>query len=397
MTKRAWILLLRWMAALAAAVLAAGCSALTGLSGFGAASAPRCQAPRGIELIVGARRNVPVPTLDPRLRCQVVAAIHAGKPVQIVVAAGQPQPVPLRLAPKPPTVAGQASPWAQQDLRRVLAAITAARPDSPGADDLAALSFAADEARSDGYPHAELILIDSGLDDRGALDFTVRGMLAAVPAEVVRQLRSSGNLPDLRGFRVVLVGLGYTAPPQAPLTAKWRGSVTQIWTAVMTAAGARTEVIPQPCQGPSVSTSELVNKVHLPGPWHVRLRVGGTVVFTGISPVRFEPNTTAFVDPAGAVRALRPIARWLAADPARHAVLEGTTADVGPLSGQVALARSRAKRVRGVLVALGAARRQITTKGVGSDFPQFVPDRNAAGVLLPGLATLNRSVRITLR
>jgi hypothetical protein len=34
---------------------------------------------------------------------------------------------------------------------------------------------------------------------------------------------------------------------------------------------------------------------------------------------------------------------------------------------------------------------------VGSNFPQFRPDRNAAGVLLAGPATLNRSVRITLR
>jgi outer membrane protein OmpA-like peptidoglycan-associated protein len=119
-------------------------------------------------------------------------------------------------------------------------------------------------------------------------------------------------------------------------------------------------------------------------------------VFTGESAVRFEPNTTVFVDPAAAQRALRPIAEWLAADRSRHALLVGTTADVGPMSGQVALSLQRAGRARAVLQALGASRGQITIEGVGSDFPQFVPDRSASGALLAGPATLNRSVRITL-
>ena len=46
---------------------------------------------------------------------------------------------------------------------------------------------------------------------------------------------------------------------------------------------------------------------------------------------------------------------------------------------------------------LGAHRDQISCMGVGSDFPQFQPDRSAAGVLLAAPAALNRSVRITLR
>lgn len=70
-------------------------------------------------------------------------------------------------------------------------------------------------------------------------------------------------------------------------------------------------------------------------------------------------------------------AHWLAADPDRHARLEGTTADVGPMPEQVELSLQRADRVQAVLISLGAHPTQITTTGVGSDFPQFVRDRDA--------------------
>ena len=244
---------------------------------------------------------------------------------------------------------------------------------TPSIDDLAALSIAADEARSAGISRAELVLIDSGLDDRGPLDFTVPGMVAATPAEVARQLEASGNLPDLRGIKVLLVGIGYTAPPQAPLAAKWRSNVTQIWATVVRSAGATVEIIPQPGQGPSVKTDQPVHQVPVPPTQQVKANTHTTIIFTGESPVRFKPNSTAFIDPTAAVQALTPIARWLAADPSRHAFLEGTTADVGPMSGQIKLSRLRADHVREELITLGASPAQITTKGVGSNFPQFTP------------------------
>jgi outer membrane protein OmpA-like peptidoglycan-associated protein len=377
--------------------LLTGCSALAGLSAASTTAAAQCGRPAALMLIIGAHRDAPRPSLGPVLLCQAAAAIRAAKPVKILVAAGQPEFVRLTLANgHDGSLAQQAGPWVAEDVQRVQQAVAAARPAYPGADDLAALAVAADEARSIGDPHADLALIDSGLDDRGALDFTVPGLLAATPAEVVGQLKDTGNLPDLDGFSVLLVGLGYTAPPQQPLSAKWRSNLTAIWTAVVTAAGAKVDVIPQPGLGPSLQTDEPVRLIPVPSTPQVRVRAHATVVFTGESAVRFEPNTTVFADPAAALRALAPIARWLAADPSRHAWLEGTTADVGPIQGQRYLSVLRADKVRQVLISLGASAAQISTKGVGSRFRQFVPDRNAAGVLLAGPATLNRSVRITL-
>jgi outer membrane protein OmpA-like peptidoglycan-associated protein len=136
--------------------------------------------------------------------------------------------------------------------------------------------------------------------------------------------------------------------------------------------------------------------VPVPPDQPVRPITRNPIVFTGASPVRFEPDSIVFVDPAAALRALAPIASWLAADRSRRAWLVGTTADVGPITGQIQLSWLRADRVRDELVALGVSLAQISTEGVGSDFAQFTPDRNASGILLAGPATLNRSVRITL-
>jgi OmpA-OmpF porin, OOP family len=384
------------------ALVAAGLALSAGCASHGGqipatTTAQRCTGAQAVMLIIGAHRDAPKPMLDPPVICQLTAAIQAGQPVRILVASSQPQVITPKLPSQAnATLAVQHSPWAGRDAQLVEAAIAAARPDAPGVDDLAALAVAADEARTLGAPDADLVLVDSGLDDRGALDFTVPGLVAATPSEVAGQLKATENLPDLRGFTVVLVGIGYTAAPQPPLSAKWRRNVTAIWVAILQAAGARVEVIPQPGQGPSVSTAEPVRLIPVPATQQATPGYHKTLIFTGASPVRFQPNTTAFVDRAAAIRALLPIARWLAANRSRHAWLEGTTADVGPMSGQIALSILRADRVRAVLISLGAWAAQIGTTGVGSDFPQFTPDRNAAGTLLAGPATLNRSVRITL-
>jgi OmpA-OmpF porin, OOP family len=218
-------------AAAIAAALLAGCSPLTEVVSMQGHSVPVCGHPDGVVLIVGAHRDAPAPSaLDPRVACLVGAAIEHGKPVILVDATGQPDLVtPRLLSETGGTLAQQDSPRVTEDLQRVNDAIAGLRPESPGVDDLAALALAADAAQADGLPRAVLVLLDSGLDDRGALSFTAPGMLAAEPSEVAAQLRATGSELHLRGFTVELVGIGFTAPPQAPLDAKWRGNLTAIW------------------------------------------------------------------------------------------------------------------------------------------------------------------------
>ncbi len=391
-------LLRRVFALVSGVLLVAGCASLSHAVSAPTTDVSGCGPSQGVVLVIGAHRHAPAPSLDQPVTCLVTAAISAGKPVLIVVAAGQPELIMPKLASvQGGSLAQQNSPRAQQDVQHLQAVVAGIRPGSPGVDDLAALAVAADAARSAGIAHADLIVLDSGLNDRGAMDFSVPGMVAATPSEAVGELAGSGNMPDLDGFTVLLVGLGYTAPPQAPLPAKWRTNVTQIWTKLMTSAGAKAEIIPQPpTRDVSVTTSMPVKPIPVPVDSPVKPMPRTTIVFTQESAVRFEPDSSAFVDPAGAAKALAPIARWLAADRSRHAWLVGTTADVASIADQVLLSDLRADHVRDELIALGASPAQISTKGVGSDFSQFIPDRNSSGILLAGPATLNRSVRITL-
>lgn len=92
---------------------------------------------------------------------------------------------------------------------------------------------------------------------------------------------------------------------------------------------------------------------------------------------------------------LKPFAQLLADDRSRRVTLTGTTARVGSREGQIALATERAVAVQNILVELGADPGQIDTVGVGSYFPEYITDHDPAGVLLPGPAQQNRTVRIT--
>src|SRR5271166_4914257 len=108
---------LRWLAVvLAAAVVpAAGCSSIMD-PGPATTAALHCTDPHGLELIIGAHRNAPRPSLDPTLVCQITAAIRAGEPVQIVAVSGQPRLISPRLEPVTGgTLAQQNSPRVQQD------------------------------------------------------------------------------------------------------------------------------------------------------------------------------------------------------------------------------------------------------------------------------------------
>ena len=388
--------------ALAAGAAMAGVTLIAACAGGNAPLPPtisyaNCTAPDGLGLIIGAHRDVPAPQLSATMQCDLQDAIQHREPVFIVIADGQPSARELTLIPVTGgTAAGRAARIAD-DIKIVLADISKARPSNDGVDDLAALAIASDEAHSLRRPHATLILADSGLDDRGALNFTQAGMLATEPGDVTGQLKSYGDDPRLSGMSVILSGIGYVAPPQAPLPVNLRANLTSIWQAVVVSSGGKVAAVdPDPVSGPSMRTPYAVNRVPVPPQVPVRPGPGKTIVFNAASPVSFVANSAEFLDPAAARQALMPIGRWLRADPRRRATITGTTMNYGSFAGQVRLSFARARAAEEVICSAGAAPDQVTVRGVGSHFPQYkMPDKTSDGSPLPAAALANRSVRIS--
>ena len=229
------------------------------------------------------------------------------------------------------------------------------------------------------------------------MNFREQGMLGAAPAEVVRFLSSEHEIPDLRGLAVVLVGIGDTAPPQAPLTISQSSNLVAIWSAIASAGGAvSVSVDSSPRLGVAAPPHAPRGALLVPVPASPPpAAVDPRYIFPDSGPVGFLPNTAQFRDPAAAEGSLRQLAAYLVANPSVRIELTGTTARVGSLSGCIALSLERADAVRQVLITDGALPSQIATAGVGWQFPGYENDQGPDGVLLPGPAEHNRSVIVT--
>ena len=131
-----------------------------------------------------------------------------------------------------------------------------------------------------------------------------------------------------------------------------------------------------------------------PGLWRQLPRLLGN------DTVQFLPDSATLADPAAARGTLGPLISTLTADPTLRVTLVGTcasgdrhaTSHLDP----IALSSSRAHAIKSLLTGAGISADRITATGVGTDFPEFVPDLDADGNLLYGPAALNRTVRVRI-
>lgn len=288
----------------------------------------------------------------------------------------------------------------QANLIQITAQVGRA-PREDGSDAYAALHLAADQFTSVGSQQRTLIVLSTGLNDHGDLDWTT-GLLGSEPDEVVEALEQLGPLPELDGVTTVVVGLGWTAPDQEPLNDRLRGNVEQVYAAILTASGAQATVDPAPQNGAAINTLGHVVKP-TPVPTQVSVPPADVCepieqVFDQTSALQFVGDKDVFVDPAAARDTLTPIADWLSAEPATRQVrILGTTARATTKENQKRLSLARAKAARKLLIGLGVDPEQITkVSGAGSWFDGYVNDQGPSGKLLPGPAARNRSVRLTL-
>lgn len=236
-----------------------------------------------------------------------------------------------------------------------------------------------------------IALVDPGLQTVAPLDFTRSTLLGADPLEVVQFLQSHDAVPELAGHTVVLAGIGDTSPPQEPLSDPQRRGLVALWRSVAEAGGACVQVIDEPRTGPAPRAVPDVETVDVPDQPVIDDRCS---VVLDQGSLEFVARSSDFIDRAAAERMVRPVVDCLVAAPDRMVQLTGTTACAGDAAGREELSRLRAEAVGTLLTDRGVDPSQIRTRGVGSEFPEYLPDRDG-GALLPGPAAANRSVRIT--
>jgi len=357
------------------------------LAGCGAASGNG--EPGALAIIVGAHANMVAPSLINTVRAELDTASDLESPVTVIVPDGTPTASATLDLGTP-----NDNPLYKQDkITQLTAALDATRADSPEVDLLAALSLAARSVTDAAGPQT-IIVIDSGLQTTGALRFQDQdgALLSANPSEVVDLLRRTQQLPDLTGIRVVFTGLGDTAPPQQPLPQPARAVLVELWIAIVEAAGGSAKIMQAPL--PSTRTLEGLPPVSVV-PVMVR-SVGPppsvTVLRDGT--VGFLPDQAVFRDRAAALEVLADYAREISSG--KRAVLTGTTSSAGTPAGRLTLSRDRANAVRDLLISLGAPAERIEARGLGSDFPTYLPDRDPQGNLDPIAAAQNRQVILEL-
>jgi OmpA-OmpF porin, OOP family len=360
-----------------------------------AAMPHECAKTGPVVFAVSGRADSPAPTLTTSMQTAATMAVDDGSPIGIVDVDGDPALIEAGAfsdkGANPIALANDQQAY----LSSLAAAIQATRATHPDVDVLDALEVAGRALHAACNYGGTIYLEDSGLQETGAVNFR-QGMLGAAPGDVVSFLAKEGELPELRGLNMVLVGIGDTAPPQQPLSIGQRDNLIAIWTAIAKAGGAvSVSVDPSPRNG--VSAPEHVPPVQLvPVPaLQAWAPSDHTYVFPDEGPVGFLPNLAKFRDPAAAIAALRGLGTYLAANPSVRIKLTGTTARVPPLSGCIGLSLQRAEAVRRVLLTYGAHLDQISIAGVGWEFPGYENDQGPGGILLPGPAEHNRSVIVT--
>jgi outer membrane protein OmpA-like peptidoglycan-associated protein len=344
----------------------------------------------GLAIVVGARSNMPAPSLSATANDALETAVLSQSYVSVVVADGEPFEVTGGSLLADDTNAQVQNRDREANRQRVRATIAEAEAKTPETDLLRALDLAA-RAISGGPGAHTITVVDSGLSTVAPLDFTQEGLLDADPIELAASLEAAGQLPDLTGMDVVFQGLGDTAPPQEPIGRAQRTNLINIWQAIVKAAGGHPEIEDAPLSGSANAGLPTVTAV---SPGSGIVCTAGTVTLTG-GDVAFQPDSADFVDADATAEVLRPIAEQMVEGQLTAAVT-GTTAKVGDLAGQKELSRLRAQAVADALADLGVPTASLTVFGVGSEFTEYVEDHDDSGNLIPAAAAANRKVVIGL-
>ncbi|GHJ48967.1 hypothetical protein Cs7R123_63090 [Catellatospora sp. TT07R-123] len=338
----------------------------------------------GVAIAVGDRANSPAPALPSDVRQLIAEAVRTCAKITVIRIDGRPDVVDGPLVFSSVAKTKQNLDIEIGDfLTAVGTRVAAAKAQEPEADVLGALSLAAGAAGAGGT----VVLIDSGVQTTAPLDLREGGLAARKPEAIAAALRRARLLPDLKGRKVILAGLGYTAAPQDPLDNDSRSFIIGLWREIVRTAGAKDPVVStEPNTGAAAVSSPPVSVVPFPiGVLH--FECGATAVLPDDGEVGFVPDKDVFKNPDAARSVLRRLADFLKQNADAAVEIEGFVAHYDKDSD---LSQRRADRVRQELASLGV-RNGVTAKGMGwgpYPKPDSPPD--------PRYDQLNRRVTIKI-
>lgn len=369
-----------------AVVALLGCSPGTGST----PSVPPCVDKSHGAVVVGisVHQAGPPSGLPAQAQCAVREAVERGLPTALITVEGAPrvgqQPITYPLSNVNDTLRAD-------DVKRAMAQFAktarSLRASSDGNDFAAAVTMAADLGASAVAPGQKvlIIILDSGLSDRGPVNMASPGMSTANPDEVTAFATKHGLLPKLNGVTITAVGLGYGTAPQKPLPPSQRNNVVAIWKTYLQAAGATVSVIPSPPVGDGPTTSYsigLVEPIDIP-----KMTLDRPIRLDDSGPLGFLPDSTDYRDRAAASNLLRRLAAELIRHPGTKVTVTGTTSNGETRwPSHRALGKARAEKVAQDLRSL-SPRTSIETKGAG--YLARPPVKDAA------TAAQNRSIILT--
>ena len=301
----------------------------------------------------------------------------------------------------------------ESNVNDVIAMGSNLRASTEEANILCALARASRALKSLEVDRKHLIVIDSGLQTKGAFSF-VEILLESVDADMLtKRLREKRAIPCLQNVHVTWIGLGDTVLPQESLTPLNRNMLQEVWESILVAAGASSiefrddlPILPEvdrslPWVTPvEIFRSEIYLEDESEYPVAEEPVVEEPVVLEDVvvldgRRLNFMPNTADLISDRNVVREyIRPIIDYLIANPEYEIFLVGTTASPGTEEGRINLASARGRIVEQIMVESGVNQNQIRVIGLGHGNGFTIDDTNAQGELVESIAFRNRQVLI---
>ena len=330
-------------------------------------------------LIIGNRQNAAVPQLAAENKA-VDAAIGRGDRFFVIAESGTPdeQPGVDQTAECVKFKSAIACNKVRDDFKTGFAAnVQGIQAGSPEASLMKSLYVAGRALNGDNSGDItgpkQLIIVDSGIDTAPPLSMRDLDVLNWDPRVVIDAIKEAKNtLPNLKGVKVQLIGLGAVADPQKPLTGDQQSKLIRLWRIILTESGAQLtnehgSEVPEPVE--ARTDLKPAYRVHIakrkPSPPPAPCKTFSL----NEAALGFKPNVATFYDKE---KARKVVAKY-AKDLIRAGVgvaLTGTTAypETDPRNP---ISNARAEAVRDLLIDLGVPKSKIVTQGVGINFPRY--------------------------